>query len=264
MILALALSVQGAVGLEPSRRESGFAEMNTHSLAIGLSAASLLAAPIVAVSPAFATMAPGGPEASTAQGPVAVTATSIRFLDFDHSRKFGGVVRIRGQVAVPSLHGALAGVRVKLYRQYNGTSAWRYLAADVTSRTATPQFRFRTAARGNADYRVVFGGNSKAGRSRNATSVLVHRRITAKLEDRTGRFHGRVSPGYSNRVVSLDKRSCASCGWRHVRSDRAGSRGGFSFDVNAPRKGRYFWRVSVPATRLFTRSYSGVFTTKLS
>jgi hypothetical protein len=237
--------------------------MNTRSLVIGFSAAGLLVAPIVAVPPSLAAMAPGVAESSAAQGSAAVTATSIRFLDFDHSRKYGGVVRIRGQVAVPSLNGALAGVHVKLYRRYNATSAWKYLATGVTSRTSTPQFRFRPAARGNADYRVVFEGNSKAGRSRDATSVFVHRRITAKLEDRSGHFHGRVSPGYGHRLVSLDKRSCASCGWRHVRSDRAGSKGGFSFDVNAPRKGRYFWRVSVPATRLFTRSYSGVFTTKL-
>jgi hypothetical protein len=237
--------------------------MNTRSLVIGLSAASLLAAPFVTVSPSLAAMAPGGVEVSATPGSAAVAATSIRFLDFDHSRKYGGVVRIRGQVAVPSLHGALAGVHVKLYRRYNGTSSWKYLATGRTSRTDTPQFRFRAKARGNADYRVVFDGNSKAGRSRDATSVLVHRRITAKLEDRSGRFHGRVSPRYGNRVVWLDKRSCASCGWRHVRSDRAGRRGGFSFNVNAPRKGRYFWRVSVPATRLFTRSYSGVFTTKL-
>lgn len=237
--------------------------MNARSLVIGFSAASLLAAPFVTVSPSLAAMPPGGVEASTARGPAAVTATSIRFLDFDHSRRYGGVVRIRGQVAVPSLRGALAGVHVKLYRRYNGTSAWKYLATGRTSRTSTPQFRFRPKARGNADYRVVFGGNSKAGRSRDATAVLVHRRITAKLEDSSGRFQGRVTPRYGNRVVSLDKRACASCGWRHVRSHRAGSKGGFSFDVNAPRKGRYFWRVSVRATRLFTRSYSGVFTTKL-
>jgi hypothetical protein len=237
--------------------------MNTRSLVVGFSVAGLLAAPFVTVSPSLAAVAAGEGQVSAVRGPAAVTATSIRFLDFDHSRKYGGVVHIRGQVAVPSLHGALAGVHVQLYRRYNGTSAWKYLATGATSRTSTPQFRFRPAARGNADYRVVFKGNSKAGRSRDATSVQVHRRITAKLEDRSGRFHGRVSPGYGNRVVSLDKRSCATCGWRHVRSDRAGSKGGFSFDVNAPRKGMYFWRVSVPATRLFTRSYSGVFTTRL-
>lgn len=237
--------------------------MNVRPLFVGLSAASLLVGPFVAVSPSLATIAPSEGAPSASRGAAAATATSIRFLDFDHSRRYGGVVHIRGQVAVPSLHGALAGVHVKLYRRYNGTTAWQYLATRATSRTSSPQFRFRAAARGNADYRVVFGGNSSAGRSRSATAVLVHRRITARLEDGSGRFHGHVAPHYGSRMVALDRRTCASCGWRHLRSERAGSRGGFSFDVNAPRKGRYFWRVSVPATRLFTRSYSGVFTTKL-
>ncbi len=189
--------------------------------------------------------------------------TSIRFLNFDHTRGYGTSFHIRGQVVVPALGGAVRGVRVTLYRKLNGSSHWARLTTRRTSQQARPKFRFTTAARANADYRVAYRGSNKLQPSRDATAVSVNRHFEAKLEDGTGRFHGRVSPRYAHRIVSLDRRTCATCGWHRVRSQHAGRHGSFSFTVNAPRKGTYYWRTSTAASTRFIRSHSAVFTTRL-
>lgn len=227
--------------------------------AVGITAASLLSVP----PGATASASPANEAAAETVLAAARYDTSIRFLDFDHTRRVGTTTTIRGQVTakVGGSWGAVQGVRVRLYRKFAGTSTWQRLGGDYTSRQARPKFVFRARSKANAAYRVVFGGNKRLQSSRDITSVSVYRRIDARLQDGTGRFHGRVTPHYGHQKVSLQKRSCGTCSWRTVRNQRTSSRGRFSFTVGAPRTGRYFWRASTPATKKFIRSYSGVFST---
>ncbi len=226
------------------------------TVVVGAAATSLLWLPLAAsASP---------PEPSSATSLTAARYdTSVRFLDFDHTRVYGRSTTIRGQVVVPALGGAVRGLRVKLYRHFDGSSRWTYLATKFTSQQTYPKFRFKVVARANADYRVVYAGNKKLQPSRSATGLSVYRHFDATIDDGTGRFHGRITPDYADRIVHLDRRACATCGWRRIRSQQTGSRGTFSFVVNAPGNGRYFWRTSTPASIRFVRSYSAVFTTQL-
>lgn len=229
------------------------------ALLVGLSTAALLAIP----GPAEAAKPP------TAEPSAAVAAgrydTSIRFLNSDSVRKYGTSTTIRGQVVatVNGSQGAVAGLQVKLFRKLNGTTSWRYLDTAYTSSTTYPQFRFTANSLGNASYRVRFAGDARLQPSRNQRLVQVYRPITGRIEDGTGRFHGRVTPNYAHRTIHLDKRSCGTCSWNRVRTDLTRIHGRYSFRVGAPRTGRWFWRVSTPATTAFIRSYSGVFTTRL-
>lgn len=192
--------------------------------------------------------------------------TRIRFLSFDHTRRFARNFHVRGQVVatVNGQRGGARGVKVKLYRRLAGARRFHYLDTTHASFSRTPSWEFTTFAKANATYRVVFPGNSRLQPSSGATSVLVYRKIDAKLADGTGHFHGRVRPDYRHRVVHLDKRKCLSCPWRQVRTHHTNRRGHFSFYVRAPRHGVWRWRVATPATKRFIRSYSGVFTTRLS
>lgn len=229
------------------------------ALLVGLSSVALLTLP----GPADAASPP-----ASVPHTVAATLrhdTSIRFLNFDHLRAYGRSTTIRGQVAV-TIRGsqrAVAGVRVKLYRKLDGGSRWHYLDTRRTTTSSYPEFRFTASSIGNAHYRVRFAGNAQLQPSHRVTGVQVYRRISGRIEDRTGRFHGRVTPAYAHRVIYLEKRSCGTCGWRTVRTDHTGRRGHYSFKVGAPHRGRWYWRVSTPATTRFIRSYSGVFTTRL-
>lgn len=229
------------------------------TLLVGLSAVALLTIP----GPAHAAKpATAEPSAVTASGRY---DTAIRFLNSDTVRKYGTSTTIRGQVVatVNGSQGAVAGVEVKLFRKLNGTTSWRYLATGYTSSTTYPHFRFTADSLGNASYRVRFAGSARLQASRNQKPVHVYRPITGRIEDGTGRFHGRVTPTYAHRTIYLDKRSCGTCSWKRERTDLTRIHGRYSFRVGAPRTGRWFWRVSTPATTAFIRSYSGVFTTRL-
>lgn len=192
--------------------------------------------------------------------------TSIRYLDFDHTRTYGSRSVVRGQVAawVRGEHRALQGVHVRLYRKVSGTHSWNFLASRRTSETSRPQFRFGVTSIANSTYKVVFGGNRAYRGARNTTVVLVHRALSPRMEDRTGAFHGRVTPRYPHRFVHLEKRACATCSWQRVRSNRTGDYGVWRFVVNAPASGRWWWRASTPASQRFIWSYSGVYTTEVS
>ncbi len=239
------------------------------SALVGLTAASMMTVPVAAtaMSPTSGsptTQASAEPERAAAPG-AQRRDTDIRFLNFDRTRGWRSTIHIKGQVTarVDGRRGALRGVRVTLARQFDGRRAWKRLETRRTSRTERPKFRFNVQAKANADYRVVFRGNARFGRSRGATQVSVNRLLNPRLRDGSGRFHGRVQPKYRHEVVFLDKRSCGSCSWRRVDSDRTGDRGGWRFRVRAPRSGRWWWRASTPASVRYVRSISGVFTTEL-
>ncbi len=190
--------------------------------------------------------------------------TAIRFLDFDHVRGYGSSVNVRGQVRakIGSRVGALQGVQVTLLRRLDGSSRWLPLDTDYTSQRRQPKFEFSVRAKANAHYKAVYAGSLHFQRSTNTTGVSVYRIIDAALEDGTGRFHGRVHPRFAHRRIELQRRACPSCGWRGVDSDRTTGRSRFAFSVGAPRHGRTWWRVSVPATSAYIHSYSGIFTTQ--
>jgi hypothetical protein len=242
---------------------------------IGVTAASLLALPAGAT--ALTSSGPGqGTTSAATSASTAATAertsstqaarhnTAIRFLRMDHTRPWGHRIRVRGQVAawVRGQRGALQGVRVSLYRQLDGRSRWVRLRTQRTSHQAQPKFQFRVRAKANAEYRVTFKGNRRFQPARDKTHVSVHRTFGPRLEDGTGRFHGRVRPRYGNKVIHLDKRRCAGCGWDRVRTKRTDGAGHWRFKVGAPDSGRWWWRVSVPGSRSYIRSYSAVFTTE--
>jgi hypothetical protein len=193
-------------------------------------------------------------------------STSIRFLDFDHTRPWGLYAYIRGQVigTKAGQRGALKRVHVKIFRKLDSQQRFHLLGSRWTGRGPYPRFTFKTFALGNAVYKAVFSGNRNFQRSGGTSRVLVYRQMNAKLEDGSGSFHGFVRPKWNRRVVYLEKRSCAACSYHRVRSTKSGPYGYFRFVVPAPGSGRWWWRASTPPTSRFIWSYSAVFTTQLN
>lgn len=193
--------------------------------------------------------------------------TRIRFLDFDHSRAYGKKTVVRGQVVWTTAAGVTGsipgGKKVIVYRKLAGTSTYKRLGKDYTDKD-TGIFSFAARSKGNASYRVKYVGNDTFKQSRDATSVSVYRPFNAKVNDggRKARFHGRVVPNYGNQRITLEKRSCADCGWHSARSRMTSDKGRYSFKIGAPNHGRWWWRVTTPASTRFIKSYSSVFTTE--
>ncbi len=240
---------------------------NATTSAASASASTLATMQTVATMQRASTAVASTPASPTAPGQASAAGrynTNVRFLNFDHIHRFGTTARIRGQVVakVGERRGAVAGVRVTLHRKLNGSNRWVRLDADRTNHRARPSFTFRTRAQTNASYRVVFGGNARLQRSQSVTGVAVHRAFNARLEDGSGRFHGRVAPRYGHRTIYLEKRNCSSCSWGRITTATTSDRGRYSFKVGAPRTGRYYWRLQTPRTVKYVRSYSGIFTTE--
>ncbi|MBA2444136.1 MAG: hypothetical protein H0V49_02240, partial [Nocardioidaceae bacterium] len=111
---------------------------------IGATAASLLALPGAATA-----NVPIDHSASQPQARVQVASgrfnTSVRFLDFDHSRRYATDVTIRGQVIakVGDNRGAVKDVRVRLYRRIDGNTRWLHVDTGRTNERRRPSFTFR-------------------------------------------------------------------------------------------------------------------------
>jgi hypothetical protein len=185
---------------------------------------------------------------------------------FDHTRGYGTPTVVRGQIAWKTARGHTASVpggkRVKLFRKMAGTSTWKPLGHQRTGDKG--RFAFKVRSKANATYRIVFGGNKTFQSAHGETAVSVYRHFEAQLEDVSGRFHGRVIPGYGHKRIFLEKRPCADCGWHRARSKITGRHGKFHFTVGAPTSGRYWWRLRTPADTRFITSYSPVFSTRRS
>jgi hypothetical protein len=162
---------------------------------------------------------------------------------------------------VSSAHGqrgALAGVPVKVYRQLGASHTWVYVGAATTGRGALPQFRFVTPSRQNALYKVVYAGNASFAPTSKITWLEVYRLFNGRIHD--GRsaalYRGNVTPFYTHKPVTLQKRSCATCPYVDYKSGVTGTNGAFSYSLPAPPSGRWWWRVTTPGNAGFIRSYS--------
>jgi hypothetical protein len=191
--------------------------------------------------------------------------TSIRFLRFPHVVAFNKLTPIRGQVIAwtPTGRGSVGGVPVHLLRRNAGSATWVRIARTTTTNTEYPYFVFRVYARQNAAYKAWFPGNTRLQPTNGTTSIRVHRVFSRVGIGPAGSFHGVLSPRYVNRLVYIDKRPCATCGWRSVGADRTDAYSRFSFRVGAPASGRWWWRARVPAPTTYITSYSSVWTTEL-
>jgi hypothetical protein len=185
---------------------------------------------------------------------------------FDHTRAFGTPTVVRGQIAWKTPGGQSASVpghkRVKLFRKLATSGSWKPLGRQRTG--SEGRFAFKVKSKGNATYRIAFAGNKTFQPARGETAVSVYRHFEAQLEDVSGRFHGKVVPGYAHERLFLEKRPCADCGWHRSRSKVTGRHGKFHFTVGAPNSGRFWWRLRAPADIRFITSYSPVFSTTRS
>ena len=215
---------------------------STRSILVGLTAVVLLGLPTAALATAPVGPATGATGVAKHTAGASITTkrhvTTIWWLDFSHMRPAGRMVDVKGQVAShrKGQRGALAGARVKLYRRLDGSSRWVYLGSQRTSTSSAPEFSFTTQARQRAHYKVTFAGDSSFGPSSAVTWVNVYRLFVGVMTD-GGRFatlHGHVTPFYTHKAISLQKRSCPSCSYTTVQTKTTGTGGTYSFSLPAP------------------------------
>lgn len=223
---------------------------------IGLTAAGLLGLPAAAVG-----LPTSGHQSNGRH------ATSIRWMHYSHVHLAGSSFVMVGQVAsrADGVRGALAGVQVKVYRQLDGNQAWVYLGVRTTTTGTLPEFRFTTESKQNAHYRVVFAGNDTFAPTSEQTYLSVYRSFNGHIIDGSGAatYKGYVSPFYTHKPITLQRRACATCSYYAYKSGSTGLGGVFSFQLPAPQHDRWWWRVTIPGTGAYIASYGGTISTQL-
>jgi hypothetical protein len=230
-------------------------------LLVSLAAVSLIALSAAGPASADTTLASETPAVAKALFP-----TRVAFLASDHVRAYGSVTVIRGQVLTD--HGAGEGsipATVDLLRRYKGSTDWVHIrTTDTTSDATAPRFTFEVRTNANAFYRVVYAGDAEHSPSSATTQVWAYRTISTQIKPRLLQVYGKVAPNYAGKRLFVERKTCAACTWVRMWSKVVGPKSNYKVTLRAPAHGRWFWRLSTPATTRFIVSHSSVVTTSRS
>ena len=119
-------------------------------------------------------------------------------------------------------------------------------------------------AQSNASYRVRYDGGTAdpetvytpAMSAEKVSKVM--RALNARDLERRGKVYlkGNVDPGWGNKPIVLQRKTCKSCNWKSYDKARTSSTGGWKFHTPVPRKGSWWYRAKVAGTTNFVTSYS--------
>ena len=186
-------------------------------------------------------------------------------MDFDHVRAYASLTVVRGQVLTdhggPRGEGSLAAT-VTLERRYKGSQSWEQIRTAATTQNSTaPRFTFEVRTNANAVYRVNFAGDENHLASSNSTAVSAYRTISRTIKPRLLQMSGKVAPSYAGKRLFIERKTCAACEYVRIRSAVVNAASNYKVTIAAPNKGRWFFRLTVPASPEFVTSYSGVVVT---
>ena len=151
---------------------------------------------------------------------------------------------------------------ITLQRRMAGATNWTTVATDSDDGL----FRFATGSKGVARYRISYNGAAYDSATSFAPTAK-HRVIKGSRHPHSkgvksgGRlyYRGNVDPGWGRKPVTIQKKSCKSCGWRGYKTVRTSSTGGYSVRIYAPYSGRWYFRSVVKATKpRFVQATGGV------
>ena len=69
---------------------------------------------------------------------------------------------------------------------------------------------------------------------------------------------GKVSPKYKGKVTFFKKQGKK---WKKFKTVRSNKKGQFKTALPAPRKGRFYFKIEIPASKAFAKTQSGSFYT---
>ena len=224
-----------------------------------LSRALAVLVPVVLLAPVAGVVTPASAATPTTISIAGKPDTAIYHDDI--GPKTADVVRHRGQLAAVGGE-PIDGATVVLARQMPG-GEWTELDEDVTN--ADGRYEFLTYVAGNAEYRVTYTGDaeytgSKSGvhrlkAMRDFNAVLVEKPKSAVLK-------GNINPGWDNKVVTWQRKTCKACGWKKVDQAKSGDNGAWAFTASYPPLGKKWrYRATIDGDQDFVKSFSAMLVT---
>lgn len=189
------------------------------------------------------------------------TPTRISFMQFDHSRVYGSDTVIRGQVLISG--GSVRATGIKLQRRYQGSTRWATIGTTDTTVPAYPRFTFTVRTNANAFYRVNYAGESGLLLPSSAdTKVVAFRKVTTYVKSRQLVAYGKVTPSYTGKRMTVQRKTCATCTYKAVRTIKVKAGSKYKTTLTAPANGRWWWRLVTRADKKFVASSSATIVTR--
>ena len=171
-------------------------------------------------------------------------------------------VRHRGRLTTAG--GApIANAPVHLWRFLAGGD-WQLEASDTTD--GDGRYQFKSPIEGNSGYAVVYDGDGANYESTESEVVLLGamRDFNAEVvkKRRVAVFKGNINPGWDNKTVEWQRKTCKTCGWKTITQKKSGDNGSWSFQGNyPPLNKKWFYRATLAGTDQFVKSYSAMLIT---
>jgi hypothetical protein len=159
----------------------------------------------------------------------------------------------------------VAGRTLTLERKLVPTKKW--VAVGSAASDGNGVAVFTTPVKGNASYRVSFAGDDAYAASRTTPMVLkAMRDFNARLVEKGNKVFlaGNINPGWGNKTVSWQKKTCKKCTWRTVAKKRSAKNGSWRFQGSYPGKvgQEWYFRAAIGKSQTFVASKSAVLVTK--
>lgn len=112
---------------------------------------------------------------------------------------------------------------------------------------------------GNASYRVLYSGSGDYSPSSAGVTSQVQRKLDYQnVGSRTVVLAGKVSPKYKGKITVFKQQGKK---WKKFKTIKSNKKGKFRTPLPAPRSGRYYFKLEIPASRTFAKTQSGKFYT---
>jgi len=140
-------------------------------------------------------------------------------------------------------------------RQLAGQSTWTTVASSTSA-----YLYDSTDAKGNAAYRVTYSGSGDYAGSTATVVAKIQRKLDiTPTSGRTAGMNVKVSPKYKGAITVLKKQGKT---WKKYKTVRTNSKSRVWFSLPAPRKGKWFWRLTIRSAKTFATTKSGVYYTR--
>jgi hypothetical protein len=223
-----------------------------------LTRAVALLVPIVLCAPVAGAVGTTASAATATQ--ISITGTPRTAVYHDEAGpKTPDVVQHKGKLTTAD-GTPVAGAEVHLERKLTGEDWVTLEYAEPQTTNAKGVYRLASYVAGNARYRVSYAGDSiyapavsglaKLRAMRDFNAVLVEKERSAVLK-------GNINPGWDNKIVTWERKTCKTCSWKAIDKERSGDSGRWSFSAAYPPLGKKWnYRATIPGTKDFVRSVS--------
>lgn len=206
------------------------------------------------VAPAAAIVATSGTTASAATATRIVSGSTDRgWLSVSkYSSQPGpavyGTDRISLSINVQDANGAQVydgGLTVQ--RLDKGSSSWKTVASSSSAYLYDTITSYKTAT-----YRVLYAGTAEYSASSAAAGVKAQRKLDINtLSGRKAGFKGKLSPKAKTKIVVQKK---VGKKYKKFKTLKSNKKGRFTVVLPAPRKGKFFWKITFKGSKGFASS----------